>query len=170
MRLRHLLWTAILLGCSTVPTPEVAQTTPRAPRPDSIVLMRTPCFGPCPIYRLRLGSTGQVTFDDGRAIRDSVPPSVMDSLVAHARALGLRSLPDTIDRGSPHCRDYATDHPGIRLSFYGVEPRHMHYYTGCYTGGGVHAGSGAMQAVKRFAARMDTLAGATRWIRPSWRR
>ena len=167
MRIPVILLLAVLLtGCATGSVPEFPPVTGSDARPDSIVLRRTPCFGTCPVYRLHLSSSGQVTFDDGEVKSDSVSPAVVHALVDYARELDLRSLPDIIDRGSEHCPDYATDHPTIHVALFGSEPKRMRYYTGCYNGTGMHAASGPMQKVEAFAARMDTVTGATRWIRP----
>jgi len=171
MRNLHVVGVVIVLvGCAARAASDIPQVAAPNSRPDSIVLRRTPCLGTCPVYRLRLSSTGQVAFNDGDVKTDTVPVAVVDALLAYANAMDIRSLPDTIDHGSGHCRDYATDHPSIEVSLFGAEPKHMHYYTGCYTGAGFHAVSNPMHAVKAFAARMDTLTGATRWIRPASRR
>jgi hypothetical protein len=113
---------------------------------------------------------GLVAFNDGRELVDSVSPSVIDSLMAYANEAGLMFLPDTIHNGSPHCRDFATDHPTIHLDLFGAKPKRMLYYTGCYTGAAVHAPSDPMRLVTSFAAQVDTLTRAIRWIRPTRRR
>jgi hypothetical protein len=114
--------------------------------------------------------SGHVAFNDGREFVDSLSPAVVDSLVAYGNRVGLMSLPDTIQGGSPLCRNHATDHPTILLDLFGANPKRMLYYTGCYTGAGAHSGSEPMLVLQAFAARMDTLTLATRWIRPARRR
>lgn len=164
-----LVLATVVAGCPPTSVSELSQPVASDARPDSIVLRRTLCFGTCPAYRLRLSRTGQIAFDDGEVKTDSVPAAVVLALVAYARELDLRSLPEVIDHGSDHCPNYATDHPSLHVSFYGSEPKQMRYYTGCYTSTEPHVASSAIQRLEAFAARMDTVTGATRWIRPGRR-
>ena len=90
--------------------------------------------------------------------------------MAFARAIALLSLPDTIVGGSPYCQDEATDHSTILVDLFGADSKRMLYYTGCYTGTGFHAASDPMRRLTSFAAKIDTLTVATRWIRPASRR
>jgi uncharacterized protein DUF6438 len=160
----------VALACTVARPRTTNSVEATATRPDSIVLHRSPCYGTCPVYRLRVDGTGRVAFDDGRVLADSVSPSIVDSLMAFARDIGLLSLPDTIVSGSPYCQDEATDHSTITLDLFGAKPKRMLYYTGCYTGTRLHAASDPMRRLKSFAAKVDTLSLATRWIQPARRR
>src|SRR5262245_40096064 len=91
---------------------------PRAPMPaadrarsdrlgDSLVLERTPCFGSCPAYRVRVTRGGQVRFesrnprDSGRVGEASVDSIAVDALFHKAASLGLDSLPPRLMGRSP---------------------------------------------------------------------
>ena len=140
---------------------------------DSIVLERTLCYGGCPAYRLRVSAGGGVAFEShnpgvqGRVATDSLGPGVMDSLIALAERIDLFALPDTIDGTPPHCWEKRTDHPTVRLNVFGVRAKRLDYYTGCYTREGVLRVSTPVQQLMAFAAAMDTLTQAHRWIRPA---
>ena len=167
--MRSVFWLALFLipiACR----PEVAPVAASV-RPDSIVLVRTRCFGTCPAYRLRVTATGAIAFeshnprDRTRGV-DSIGPGVMDTLMARAHALGLFSLPDKIVRGLPHCGAFMTDHPSIRIDLFGSHRKTFDYNTGCYREMGTQA-SEPMQQLEAFAAAIDSLTGADRWIRPA---
>ena len=140
---------------------------------DSIVLERTLCFGTCPAYRLRV-TTRNVSFlsrnpGESLSASDSVATWVTDSLMAQARSSGFFVLPDNI-AGSPLCTDSATDHPTITVTVFGAPTKRVVYYTGCYLRGGDHASAPSLIALGRFAADIDSLTGARRWIHPAGRR
>ena len=171
---RYLLASVVVLACvqpSATPTSTIA-LSPAAL--DSVVLERTRCFGPCPVYRLRIDGRGQVHFTspDPRGVRtiatDQLEAWVADSLAAQAERIGLAELPDDISTSSELCRFKWTDHPGIRLAIYGASVKQVMYDTGCYVGPNANARVVApeLMALKQFAARIDSLARAERWVQP----
>jgi hypothetical protein len=106
--------------------------------------------------------------EQGRVATDSLGPGVMDSLIALAERIDLFALPDTIDGSAPHCWEKRTDHPTVRLNVFGVRAKRLDYYTGCYTRGRPpYIVSTPVQQLMAFAAAMDTLTQAHRWIRPA---
>lgn len=164
---------AAIAACTRAPAATVAATPAAQPPPDSIVLERTRCFGTCPAYRLRIDRAGETLLEprnfQGDTRRDTVPASVIDSLQALLTSSGFWTLPDTISHGSPLCPDYATDHPTSIVSVFGTPAKRVTYYTGCFLRTD-HTTAPQLLALRRFAARMDTLTGAFRHIRPGVRR
>ena len=104
-------------ACVRSSPPPLGAATGSLNHPDSVVLERTPCYGTCPAYRLRVSRGGDVAFESRNAgetrtvASGSVAPAVLDSLYAGATASGLLQLPDSIVCGSPLFVDCATDHP-----------------------------------------------------------
>ena len=166
----------LALAACTVQPPRAPDTTASASKPmDSIVLERTLCFGSCPAYRLRVSSTAEVLFQNRNpgstnTAMDTVAAWVPDSLYVRAVRSGFFNLPDTIQNSRALCPLPATDHPTIRIKIYGQRPKHVEYYTGCYVTPTGPAGiASPLIAMRDFAAQIDTLAGAQRWIEDSRR-
>ena len=134
---------------------------------DSIVLERTRCLGPCPAYRLRVSRAGEVFFvsrnpgEDGVSAVDTVEAWVADSIATQAHAIGFFTLPDTI-----RCSRMASDAPTLTMGLFGRETKRVIYYTGCDLS---HDPSMAvtLNEMQQLASRVDTLTGASRWIRPA---
>ena len=147
--------------------------TPAQRAVDSVVLERTPCFGSCPAYRIRIGSSGEVTFVSRTpslpvlTAVDTVVASAVDSLHSEALQSGFFSLPDTI-QSSPYCAVLATDHPTITIGLFGARTKQVAYYTGCYAQSDTLAAR--LQGLQQLAARIDSITCADRWIRPTGRR
>ena len=151
-----------------------AQTPPSgAMQADSIVLERTRCYGTCPTYRLRLSAGGEVQFRSrdplGRIHSDTVPADGFSFLMAMAERIGFYDLPDRIDEPEPvWCPDHATDHPTYIGTIYSATSRkRVVYYTGCYSGVGEHTVVEPLGRLRQFFSAIDSVAGASRWVRPA---
>lgn len=162
MRITHLAVLAVLAaGCRPAPPAGPAA----APAPDSIVLERGPCFGSCPTYRLTLARSGAVHFvsssrgDVGREERGSITPAQFQWLAAEAERIGFDRLPDNIRESRQYCRQMATDHASANVSiFRGAALKTVRDYLGCHDG---------PPELRRFEAAIDSVAGSSRWTRPS---
>lgn len=137
---------------------------------DSIALERTPCFGRCPVYRLRIAATGAVHFESASAsdtldasFSDSIPPSAVGALLALARAIDFFDLPDEITPANQDvCRLAATDHPSaiVTIAVGGTVKRVNHYH-GCHAEvNGVYAD--AYPRLTAFEAAIDSAARVER--------
>ena len=140
---------------------------------DSIVLERAPCFGICPAYHLRIDRSGNVAFesrnlsDSGAVSRGSVARWVPDSLAIHLARIGFRDLPDEIAH-SAMCPLAMTEVSTITVAIFDQHPKQVVYYTGCFLEFDFKTKAivaPPLVALRQFAARMDTLTGAHRWIR-----
>jgi hypothetical protein len=139
---------------------------------DSIALERTPCFGRCPVYRLRIAGTGAVHFESASAsdtldatFSDSIPPSAAGALLALARAIDFFDLPDEITPANPDvCRLAATDHPSAIVTIaVGNTVKRVNHYHGCHAEvNGVYGD--AYPRLTAFEAAIDSAAGVERWI------
>lgn len=172
--IRRMGWTAgpallsLAQAYAQIPPSEAVQA-------DSIVLVRSRCYGTCPAYRLRLSATGDVLFqsrnpdDEGRAHSDTLPAEGFAFLVARAERIGFFDLPDRIDEGNQAwCPVYATDHPTYIGAIYDPKGRKsVVYYSGCYGGEGDTALRESLGRLKQFFAAVDSVAGSSRWVRPA---
>ena len=105
--------------------------------------------------------------DSGTVSQNTAAAWVPDSLAAYLMREGFQDLPDQI-AGSPLCPHAVTDLPTITVALFGQRPKRVTYYTGCFlrfdfANSSIVAPS--LLALRQFAARMDSLSGAYRWIR-----
>ncbi len=137
---------------------------------DSIALERTPCFGRCPVYRLRIAGTGAVHFQPSQAsdtldssFSDSIPPSAASALLALARAIDFFDLPDEITPANQDvCRLAATDHPSAIVTIVmGDTVKRVNHYHGCHAeANGVYGD--AYPRLTAFEAAIDSAARVER--------
>jgi hypothetical protein len=134
---------------------------------DSIALERTLCFGTCPAYRVVLTREGAIHFrslnpgDTLRVAADQVQPEAFTALVDEAGRMGFDRLPASII-DSPLCGGQATDFPSVLVTlFRGTQPKRVADSLGCQK---------RPEALRAFELRIDSVAGARRWARPSSRR
>ena len=89
---------------------------------EVVTLERRPCYGSCPVYRMRIFATGRVEYEGiGNVVRigsvvDSVPRARFDELRRAFAALPFESLPERYARGEPACVRYAADLPTVVTS------------------------------------------------------
>jgi hypothetical protein len=82
---------------------------------ELITLERRPCYGTCPVYRMRVFDTGRVEFEGIRhvvqigVVVDSVPRARFDQLRRAFAALPYASLARRYAYGEPACPLYAAD-------------------------------------------------------------
>jgi hypothetical protein len=145
-----------------VEVPSVPLRPLRPANADSIVLERTPCFGTCPVYRVRIARSGEVLYQS-RAPRDttrtltSIPREDADPLFERADILRFDALPDTIARVPVYCRDPATDFPTATTTiFVGSASKHVVDYQGC---------DWAPVGLRRLEAMIDSVAGTERLMK-----
>jgi len=142
---------------------------PSAVRADSLVLVRTRCFGFCPAYHLSLRADGSVTFvslvprDSNLTFLDSIAPDKVTWLVQQADRIGLAKLPPVIAEDSTLCTVRATDHPTVTVALYrpGMTTRVVDY-RGCYAGPDLSVAT-SLARLRRFTGQIDSVARTARW-------
>jgi hypothetical protein len=164
-----------IVGISIAASASPAQQSRRAFVADSIVLERSRCFGACPEYRVRLAQDGRVAFasrnpGDITTGRGSVPKQHYLALMAVAASARFEALPDTIANKPTLCGSRATDHPTATVAIYwrGMSKRVVDYY-GCFANEN-HDIAAPVRELRHLEARIDSVAGSERWIRPVRRR
>lgn len=160
---------AVILGGCSAPPPS-SETRPATA--DSLVLERSPCFGRCPDYRLRIRSDGDVAYQSrtpGDTTRGAgqIQPGTLAALVARARAIGFYALPADIAADSALCSARATDHPSATTTIFeaGKQFRVVHYH-GCRLATD-HSIAPQLQALTAFEIVIDSAAGSSRWLSPT---
>jgi hypothetical protein len=167
-----MLTSAVLLACG-----QPAARTPAAADADSLVLERTQCFGTCPAYRVSVTRAGLVSFrsrnpGDSTSATARVSITEFTQLVAEADRAGLRTLPREIRADSALCPLARTDAPTVSTSlFAGDRVTRVERYTGCARSADVpQALPPALERLRQFEDRVDSVAGSARWVRPATRR
>lgn len=142
-------------------------TPSSVPRTDSIVLVRSPCFGPCPAYRLSIRANGAVTFlpengeNDWQVTTGSIHPGDVAWLLQAARSSGFFALPRVIADDRRLCPQVATDFPTVTVTIYRPESIRVIDYLGCFTRNDV-----SLAQLRHFERQIDSVAHSDRWIRP----
>ena len=132
---------------------------------DSIVLERTPCFGSCPAYRLRISRDGGVLFhsrnagDADRTEVGSVSARQLEHLLMEFELLGFAELPDTIANSREYCGSSRTDAATVITTvFAGATSKQVVDYHGCQW---------APSGLRELETLVDSIVNTRRWIRPS---
>jgi hypothetical protein len=175
-RLATIVLVAASVGVSLCACAQSVRSDAPAATADSLVLERTLCYGTCPAYRLSLARDGQVLFqsrnpgDEARQVRDTTAAGALSILTEMADSLGFATLPDTIANSPALCPDHATDHPTATVTiFRGAANKHVVDYLGCFARFD-HSTVPIVERLRMFEARIDSLAGSQRWVRPARRR
>ena len=166
----------VLALAACAPKTEQAGTsdTIKAALPDSIVLERSVCFGRCPDYRLRLSSSGHVHYQpripSGPASTATISADAYAELVKEFDRIDFDAFPAVIREDLVLCARAATDHPGAIVTvFRGVSSKSVDDYHGCHAAEGREDVEKRLDALRSLEARIDTVAGAHRWIQPAAR-
>jgi hypothetical protein len=146
--------------------PAVCQGYYRDPQvPDSIVLERTPCYGECPAYRVRIARSGAVHFrsrnygDTARTATAVIDQACVSRVWSEFGAVHFPALPDTIASVSAYCEPAFTDAPRVTVRFFaGGSSKHVVDYQGCLW---------APVGLRDLEALIDEIAGSSRWARPN---
>ena len=158
---------AVSANPQRMPDGRSAQANERAAAPlDSVVLERTGCLGPCPLYRVAIDSSNIAHFlsldpdDSGRSESGPALPNALQHIFQLTMMIGFKALPDTIEN-SPLCGPFATDFPTAITGIYGrAITKQVVDYKGCrWTPG----------ALTVLEDSIDALAASSRWVHTRWR-
>lgn len=153
------------------PAPDGAAPSADAAAVDSIVLERGRCFGTCPAYRVSIAADGRVAFTssypvEGRTETGSTTPAAFRELVQAAAAAGFDALPERIATDRALCPSSPTDFPSATVTVFAPgRTKRVVDYLGCREGADA-AASARLAALRAFEARVDSVAGTSRWLPP----
>lgn len=151
-----------VVGTSSTATTAIVLRPVEPAKADSIVLERTPCFGVCQAYRLRVAKSGEVSFRshtarDTTPLLTSIPAEVAQRLFERANVLGFDELPDTIATNRAYCPSYVTDFPSaVTTVFVGARSKQVIDYLGC---------DWAPVGLRNLETLIDSTAGTARLMR-----
>ena len=142
-----------------------------------IVLERAPCFGFCPAYRVVVEGDGTVRFTGlgdraGRADSARVSPEAVRALADRFNKADFFGMDTAYTPGARGCGIHAIDHAYATLTAdIGGRARTVRHYLGC-TGtespdsiaSRQEDRPGALGALTRLAAAVDSVAGTSRWL------
>jgi hypothetical protein len=171
MRIARLIVLAVTLACQARPDRARQQNRMDSMAVDSIVLVRGPCLGTCPAYRLSIASDGRVHFRsdvprDQSTATDSISSSSFTGLVREAERIGFASLPRSI-RGAPDVCGYAvTDFPTVTTSVFAANRTVIvEDYLACQGPVGNAHIAERLHLLRGFEDAIDSVARAGRWVR-----
>ena len=128
-----LLGTAALLagGCTTVPEGPIAVES------DAISYETGPCFGACPVFKLRVSPDGTGTFEGlqhtaergQRSFR--ITPPQYRAFADHLAP--LRPEQGAVRYAGENCRQTATDLPSVEVTWFSQigNSQNLYFYYGC---------------------------------------
>jgi hypothetical protein len=140
---------------------------------DSIVVEHAPCFGPCPVYRMRVAASGDVRLTDlgdAAQARDTslhVAPETLRGLVSAADSLGYFAFPETIRGDTVLCPHFPTDFPTVTTTVYrDGQGSRVADYRGCMTNAIKGVPAARLASLRAWSSRLDSIADSAHWVRP----
>lgn len=141
------------------------------PKDLVIELVRSPCYGSCPSYSLRITADGSVTFRPisysgsmtmfGEPLKGRVTRQQLRQLLSEFRKIKFRSIRSRIEpsdrRSIPECRIMGTDAPSAEtiLTAAGTTKR-VYHYLGCH-------GSSVVEDLNKLDNLIDEVANTQQW-------
>lgn len=127
----------------------------------TITLERTACFGSCPVYRVSVLPSGEVTYEGKAHVRQmgsasgQIPQRQLDALQEEIDRSGYFSFAPRYTSGEPACGRYATDAPSVITSVtLGGRTHRVEHDYGC------GSAPGALVVLEQ---RIDEVLGSARW-------
>jgi hypothetical protein len=158
--LTALLLVSLVAGCAKQ---QVRAPIARKPSFDSVVMHRSACYGPCPVYTVHVSSDGAVAFEGEQDVR---------AIGRHKRMISesaLIELSDAIEKahfvaldehylfGPDGCTEWATDNPTVDiLVTAGTSQHKVSYYYGCTVSVG--------QTIDDLSKAIDAAARTAEWV------
>lgn len=127
----------------------------------TLTLERSACFGSCPVYRLWVSATGEVTYEGKAHVRrlgtatGKISQQKLEGLLSELEKAGYFSFASRYTVNEPACGRYATDLPSVisSVTLRGRTKRIEHDY-------GCGATPGALVVLER---RIDEVVGSGQW-------
>ena len=170
MRSRASAWGVLLLVSLGFPGCASGGSTgaPGPPAPtadDRLEMSRGPCFGACPIYRVRVTGDGRVSWTGERFVQATgaksatIPIADVAALFAYADSVGFFGMPaDITPANESACGGAWTDMPDAVVTIEWAGRAHtVRHYHGCPK---------APEALTRLEERIDAVLRTSAWIGP----
>lgn len=155
----------LLAACSPAQNGGVDSADPPAAAVSSesrVTMERGPCYGTCPVYSVAIAADGTVTFDGERHVASTgtmthrIESAAAAALLQSLAADGFYELADTYVYKAAACGMYHTDAPTVTLTLVlDGRTKTVQHDQGCRD---------APESLNRMQARIDSVAGVSRWI------
>ena len=154
----------LLYGCGgpTASTPQAVAA--RAPEITSVVMHRSACFGPCPIYTVEILSTGDVRFDGQGHVKvpghqtARIAPNDFGFLVQAIERVDFFNLHDQYMFKPDGCAEWWTDNPTVDIVVTRAgKKKHVSYYYGC-------RGLSVAKQIGWLSDTIDHVSNSGQWI------
>jgi hypothetical protein len=173
---RPLALTAAVLAVACGRPRPAGEGASAAAAADSLVVERSPCFGACPVYRVRLTPAGDVRYEprqpgrgpavDSAVITARVDPGTLAALLAAAEADGVFMVPQPMVGTRDFCPVIASDHSTVTVTaFAGAVVRRIEDDLGCRAASDTSDAARRLARLRAWEARVDSTIGAARWAR-----
>jgi Domain of unknown function (DUF6438) len=157
---------AALLLCGDVQMTTSAETVPSDPTITSVVLHRSACYGPCPVYTVEVLSDGEVRYDGQDHVKvkghrtAQISVDEFNFLVASIGRVGFFGLHDRYRFEKDGCPSWWTDNPSVEIVVTRAGQRkHVSYYYGC-------KGLEIFQRIIWLSETIDDVANSVQWVGP----
>jgi hypothetical protein len=142
-------------------TPPAEDSAAQLTVEPAITLERTACFGGCPVYRLWVAPSGEVTYEGKAHVRKlgpatgKIPLERLLGLLSELEKAGYFSFASRYTVNEPACGRHASDSPSVitSVTLRGRTKRIEHDY-GC---------GGAPGALVVLERRIDEVVGSGQW-------
>jgi hypothetical protein len=131
-----------------------------------ISLERTQCYGSCPVYSVRIGSDGAISYDGKMYVTEkgkraaSASADELSFLQAAVQIAKFQAMNSTYASERDGCQPVPTDSPGLKITIrQDLSEKSVFYYFGC-------RGPAQVKQVIWLADTIDRVAGTDRWVAP----
>jgi uncharacterized protein DUF6438 len=146
---------AVSLAAGQTPQP------PDVPADTMISLQRTACFGPCPVYTVKIDARGRVTYEGEKFVRvvgrqiARIDRSAVGKLLAHAERIHFFDMRNAYR---------AIENPDGSMTMVTDLPTKIVTVTANHRTKRVEDYVGAPDALAEFEVAIDEAAGTQRWV------
>jgi hypothetical protein len=152
----------ILLAVLWLPGPSTSLANAKGAKFPVVIIARSPCFGPCPIYTLTIRDGGSVEYVGKRFVRISGPET---TTIGASQFAGLLHDLDDVhffaldDQAFERCKDTAQVTVSVSLDGKAKNVTSDSYCVG--------SRSGPQARLVAITQRIDAMVGSDRWVRCS---
>lgn len=130
----------------------------------SVVMQRTACLGSCPVYTVKILSTGDVIYDGEEEVKitghrtariDPADLRVLADAFEHIHFYGLHEMYRSRSDG---CAEMRSDYPTVEIGILRAgKPKKVRYNYGC-------KGIGAAQRIAWLSDKIDEVSRTAQWV------
>lgn len=130
-----------------------------------ITLERTGCYGPCPVYKLKIYEDGAVKYEGYEYVKQKgkaeaqITKEALDKLIGAFEEIDYFKLNESYDSEGKHCPQIWTDHPTATTSLnWKDKKKTVRHYHGC-------RGNPVLDQLTALEDKIDEIVNTQRWIK-----